>query len=60
MLLKAVLAFVIAAIVMAILVPQMHARGVTLRGWMVWMVIASSFAIAVVPSVWRRWKTRRG
>lgn len=60
MLLKAFVAFVIAGIVMAILVPQLHTRGVSLRGWMVLAVIASSFAIAVGPEAWRRWKARRG
>lgn len=60
MMLKAFIAFVIAGIVMAILVPQMHARGVSLRGWMVWTVIAMSFAIALGPEAWRRWRTRRG
>ena len=60
MALKAFVAFVIAGVVMAILVPQLHTRGVALRGWMVWAVIASALAISLGPEAWRRWRTRRG
>ena len=59
MLLKAFVAFVIAGIVMAILVPQLNTRGVALRGWMVWGVIASALAISLGPEAYRRWKARR-
>jgi len=60
MVLRAFVAFVIAGIVMAILVPQMHTRGVPLRGWMVLAVMVSAMAISVGPETWRRWKARRG
>ena len=59
MVFKAFLAFVIAGIVMALLVPAIHARGVSLQGWMVWAVILSSLTISVGPEIRRRWKARR-
>jgi hypothetical protein len=59
MVLKSFVAFVIAALVMAILVPALHKRGVSLQGWMVWGVIVSSFAICLGPDVLRRWRARR-
>jgi hypothetical protein len=59
MVLKAFVAFVIAGIVMAILVPQMHTRGVPLRGWMVVAVMVSALAVSLGPETWRRWKARR-
>lgn len=58
MALKTFAAFVIAGIVMAILVPALHSRGVSLQGWMVWGVIASSLAICLGPSVWRYWRAK--
>ena len=60
MVFRAFVGFAIAAIVMAILVPQMHTRGVALRGWMVWAIIASALAISLMPEGWRRWKARPG
>ena len=60
MVLRAFVAFVVAAIVMAVLVPQMHTRDVSLRGWMVWAVIASALAVCLGPEGWRRWKARAG
>ena len=60
MVLRAFAAFVIAGIVMAILVPQMHTRGVPLRGWMVWLVIGAALAVSLGPEGWRRWKARAG
>lgn len=59
MALKTFVAFVIAGIVMAILVPALHARGISLQGWMVWGVIAASLAISLGPGVWRHWRARR-
>ena len=59
MALKTFVAFVIAGLVMAILVPALHSRGVSLQGWMVWGVIASSLTICFGPGVWRDWRARR-
>ena len=58
MVLRAFVAFVIAGIVMALLVPQMHTRGVPLRGWMVVAVMVSALTISLGPETWRRWKAR--
>jgi hypothetical protein len=55
---KLFFAFVIAGIVMAILVPAMHTRGVTLQGWMVWGVIAASVAVCMAPDIRRWWVSR--
>ncbi len=60
MALRGFVAFVIAGIDMAILVPQLHTRGVPLRGWMVWTVIAAALAVSLGPEGWRRWKARAG
>ena len=59
MVFKAFIAFVIAGIVMALLVPAIHARGGSLQGWMVWAVLAASLTISVGPELWRRWRTRQ-
>ena len=58
MLIKVFFAFVIAGLVMAILVPAMHTRGVTLQGWMVWGVIAASVAVCMAPDIRRWWVAR--
>lgn len=58
MLIKLFFAFVIAGLVMAILVPAMHTQGISLRGWMVWGVIAASVAVCMAPEFWRWWASR--
>ena len=50
--------FVIAGLVLAILVPAMHARGVALRGWMAWTVIIASLGVSVAPNIRRWWVAR--
>lgn len=59
LLVKAFLAFVIAALVMALLVPFMHRRGVALEGWMVGTVVVASLAIGLGPGLWRQWRARK-
>lgn len=56
--LKAFVGFFLAAILMAIIVPPLHARGIPLRGWMVWTVMALSIAICIGPDLYRRYRSR--
>jgi hypothetical protein len=42
----------------AVIVPPMHARGVPLRAWMVWTVMALSIAICIGPDLYRRYRRR--
>jgi uncharacterized membrane-anchored protein len=56
--LKAFVGFLLAGIVMAVIVPPMHARGVPLRAWMVWTVMALSIAICIGPDLYRRYRRR--
>lgn len=58
MLMKLFFAFVIAGLVMAILVPAMHTQGISLRGWMVWGVIAASVGVCMAPDIRRWWVSR--
>jgi hypothetical protein len=58
MFLKAFLAFVIAGVVLALLVPALHRRGISLNGWMAWGVILAAAALALGPDVWRRVRSR--
>ena len=60
MALKTFVAFVIAGIVMAILVPALHSRGVALQGWMVGAVMAGSLVVCLGPTVWKRLRAGRG
>ena len=59
MALKTFVAFVIAGIVMAILVPALHSRGVSLQGWMVGAVMASSLVVCLGPTIWKRVRASR-
>jgi hypothetical protein len=51
---KVILAWFLGAIVMAILVPLLHARGLPLQQWMVWAVIAAAFALCLGPDLVKR------
>ena len=41
------LAFVLSAIVLAVLVPALATRGVALTGWMIWPVIIASTLVCL-------------
>lgn len=58
LLLKAVLAWFLSAITLALLVPALRANGVQLAAWMVWAVILASFALCVGPDLWSRYRKR--
>ncbi len=56
---KAVLAWFLGAIVLAILVPALGARGLHLHRWTVWTIILASFAVSLGPDLWRRYVQNR-
>jgi len=51
---KAILAWVLSGIVMAVMVPMLHARGVSLQPWMAWAVIVAAVALCVGPDLAKR------
>jgi hypothetical protein len=55
---RVLIAWVVSAIVLALLIPALHARGVEIRAWMPWTVILLSLALCVLPDLVRR-KNRR-
>jgi hypothetical protein len=57
-LLKALVGFLLAGILMAVIVPPLHARGVPLRGWMVWTVMVLSIAVCIVQDLYSRYRRR--
>ena len=57
-LLKALLGYALAAVLLALIVPRLHARGIALRGWMVWTTILGMIAICVAPDLYRRFRRR--
>jgi hypothetical protein len=56
--LKAVVGFFLAGVLMAVIVPSLHARGVLLREWMVWSMIALIIAICIAPDLYQRYRKR--
>lgn len=55
---KVVLAWFLSAIVLAVLVPVLHARDVPLQAWMPWAVILASLALCVGPDLVSRFRSR--
>lgn len=52
--LRMLLAWLLSAIVLGLLVPALHARGIELRAWMPWAVILASLVLCVGPALVRR------
>jgi hypothetical protein len=57
-LLKALLGYALAGVLLAVIVPPLHARGIALRGWMVWSTILGTIAICIVPDLYQRYRRR--
>ena len=57
-LLKGLLGYALAGVLLAVAVPPLHARGVPLRPWMAWSTIVLAIAICVGPDVYRRYRRR--
>ena len=51
---RILIAWFLSAIVLALLIPALHARGVEIRGWMLWTVILLSLALCLGPDLIRR------
>lgn len=49
MLFRLLLAWILSAIILAISVPALQARGIELKGWMIWGVLLGSLALCLVP-----------
>lgn len=54
--LRLLIAWFLSAIILSLLVPVLHARGVALQAWMPWTVIGASLALCVGPDLVRRFK----
>lgn len=59
LLLEALIGCALAGVLLAVLVPALHARGIPLRGWMAWGLITLMIAICVAPNVYRRYRKSR-
>lgn len=57
---RIILAWILSAIVIAIMVPMLHARDVPLQQWMVWGVILAAFALCIGPDLIKRFTAKRG
>ena len=58
LLLRAMAAWLLAAIVLALLVPALHASGIELQQWMAWVVVIGSFLVLLGPDLARRRESR--
>lgn len=58
LLLKALLGYALAGVLLALIVPKLHAHGIGVRGWMAWGTILVMIAICVAPDVYRRYGRR--
>ena len=54
MLLKGILGYFLGGVLLAVIVPFLHARGVSLREWMAWGVILMTIAVCVGPDLYHR------
>lgn len=57
-LLKGLLGYALAGVMLALAVPRLHARGIALRSWMAWTTILVMIAICIAPDVYRRYRRR--
>ena len=55
---RVLLAWLLSAIVLGLLVPALHARGIELQPWMPWTVILASLVLCVGPVLVRRFMDR--
>ena len=53
-LLRLLLGWLLSAVVLGLLVPLLHARGIELQAWMAWGVVLASLVPALGPEVARR------
>ena len=60
MILKAFVGFFLGGVLLAVIVPFLHARGVSLQEWMAWGVILATIAACAGPDVYYRLRHRNG
>ena len=60
MLLKAIVGYFLGGVLLAVIVPFLHARSMSLREWMVWAVIFATIAACVTPDLYYRRRHRKG
>jgi hypothetical protein len=58
-LVKGAVGYLLGGVLLAVIVPFLHARGVSLREWMVWGVILTSITICTVPDLYYRRRHRK-
>lgn len=58
MMMRVFVGFLLAGVVLAILVPALHGRGVALQGWMVWGVMALMIAVCISPDLYQKYRKR--
>jgi hypothetical protein len=57
--LRTLLALFAGGILLAVLVPALHARGIALENWMAWGVLLACLALALGPELARRISRRK-
>ena len=55
---RLLLAWLLSALVLAVLVPALYARGVRLQAWIPWAVILAATGLCAVPDLVRRLRGR--
>jgi hypothetical protein len=56
LLFKGFAGFLLAGVILAILVPALHTRGVALQGWMIWVVIFLMIVACTAPDLYQRYR----
>ena len=57
-LLKGLLGYVLGGVILGIIVPPLHARGIALRAWMAWSTIVVMILICTGPDLYSRHRRR--
>jgi hypothetical protein len=53
---KAFAGFLLAGVILAILVPALHTRGIALQGWMIWGVMILMIVVCTAPDLYQRYR----
>ena len=59
LLLRVLIAWFLSAVVLALLVPALHARNVEIQAWMLWAVIAAALGLCIGPDLVGRFRRPR-
>jgi hypothetical protein len=59
-LLKGLIGYAMAGVLLAVVAPALHRRGILLHGWMAWGTILLMIAICIAPDLYRRYRRRGG